>query len=200
MAYRDFTPEQAVKELGLTIAYEDLFPELAPLPVPAWLQEALRLGMQLPRLTQKARNEFIVAPILLACRELSQDAVASYSGLNLDADFSKGLVGPCDFILSRSQPFPMLVAPLVVTIVQARDCDIELAVGQGVAQMVGAQLFNEKKGKPISPQFGCVTYGDIWQFLSLEGSHVGYHSRRYFISQPGAILAVFQAMIAACLP
>jgi hypothetical protein len=54
--------------------------------------------MQLALLSEKARSEFIVAPVLLVARELSHDTVAIYSGQRLDVDASRGLQGECDFI------------------------------------------------------------------------------------------------------
>ena len=59
---------------------------------------------------RKGASEFIVAPILLASRELSHDAVSVYSGQRLDVDAEHGLVGECDFILSASPPVPVLRA------------------------------------------------------------------------------------------
>jgi hypothetical protein len=52
--------------------------------------------MQLALLSEKARSEFVVAPILLAARELSHDAFAIYSGQRLGVDASRGLQLPAD--------------------------------------------------------------------------------------------------------
>ncbi len=102
--------------------------------------------------------EFIVVPILLASRELSHDAVAIYSGQRLDVNPDQGLVGECDFILAATPPVPLLRAPLV-TIVEAKKNDIESGLGQCVAQMIAARLFNEKAGNVPFQIFGCVTTG-----------------------------------------
>jgi hypothetical protein len=143
MAYEDFTLETIDTTLGVTLQPADLFPALAPLPVPTWLQELLAKTMQLTLLSEKARSEFIVVPILVAVRELSQDTIAIYSGQRLDVQPERGLVEECDFILARTPPVPVLRAP-IVTIVEAKKNDIEVGLGQCVAQMVGARLFNER--------------------------------------------------------
>src|SRR5262245_29725933 len=119
MPYNDFSLETVSSVLGTNAGPADLFPNLAPLPVPSWLQDLLHRGMQQILLSEKARSEFIVAPILLACQELSAGAIAIYSGQRLDVDAERGLVGECDFILSVAPPVPALRAPLV-TIVEAK--------------------------------------------------------------------------------
>jgi hypothetical protein len=193
MAYTDFTLETAETNLGVTSRPGDLFPGLCPVPVPPWLQESLARGMSLALLSEKARSEFVVAPILLAARELSHDAVAIYSGQRLDVDPSRGLQGECDFILALSPPVPRLRAPLV-TIVEAKKNDIEAGLGQCVAQMVAARLFNEKYGQPLPAIFGCVTTGEAWQFLRLEGDAVILDRTRLYIATVGLILAALQAI------
>ena len=116
MAYADFTLESAEQRLGLTTGIGDLFPGLTPLPVPEWLKEIHRRGrMSAAMVSEKARSEFIVAPILLACRELVSGELAIFSGQRLDVDPSRGLVGECDYILARTVAVPRLRAPLLTT-------------------------------------------------------------------------------------
>lgn len=194
MEYEDFMLETVDTVLGVTLQPADLFAALAPVAVPAWLQELLGKTVQLSLLSEKARSEFIVAPILVATRELSQDAVAIYSGQRLDVQPERGLVGECDFIVARTPPVPVLRAPLV-TIVEAKKNDIEAGLGQCVAQLVGARVFNERTGKSGQTLFGCVTTGEDWQFLRLEGDIVAIDRRRYYLDNLGGILAVFQAII-----
>ena len=197
MAYTDFTLETVDRTLGVTAQPADLFPGLSPLPVPAWLRELLAKGLQLALLSEKARSEFIVVPILLASRELSHNAVAIYSGQRLDVNPEQGLVGECDFILAATPPVPLLRAPLV-TIVEAKKNDIEGGLGQCAAQMVGARLFNQRAEKDLPTIFGCVTTGETWQFLRLEEAILSIDRMRYYIDNVGGILAVLQAVIAQC--
>jgi len=194
LAYDDFTLEAVEKLLGVPPQPADLFKGLEPLPVPPWLRDLLTKGMQLSLLSEKARSEFIVVPILLASRELSHEAVAIYSGQRLDVNPERGLVGECDFILAATPPVPLLRAPLV-TIVKAKKNDIESGLGQCVAQMVGARLSNEKTGRRSAPVHGCVTTGEAWQFLRLEPAAVSIDRSRYYIDNVGAILAVMLAII-----
>ena len=38
--------------------------------------------------------------------------------------------------------------------------------------MVGVRQFNLNAKKPIEPIYGCVTNGDVWQFLRLRGTQL----------------------------
>lgn len=194
MADTDFTLESAEAELGVTVRLGALFPGLQPLPVPAWLQDFLGRGMRLALLSEKARSEFIVAPILLAVRELSGDRVAILSGQRLDVDPSRRLMGECDFILALSDPVPRLRSPLI-TVVEAKRNDIEAGLGQCVSQMVAALIYNERSGQPQPAVHGCVTTGEDWQFLRLSADAVLLDQRRFYIDNVGEILAALHAAI-----
>jgi hypothetical protein len=189
MAYADFKLETVESALGLSIRPGSLFPGLEPLPIPPWMAEALRLGLDSAALvSEKARSEFIVVPILLTARHLYAGDLAIFSGQRLDVDFARGLVGECDFILALAPPIPRLKAPLV-TILEAKKGDIEAGLGQCMAQASAAQLFNERAGDSITPLFGCVTTGGEWQFFRLDRSEVILDTKRYYLDSPGDILA-----------
>src|SRR5262245_10742198 len=145
MPYTDFSLETVSSVLGVTAEPADLFSALPPVPVPVWLRELLDRGLRQVLLSEKARSEFLVVPVLLACQELSPEALAIYSGQRLDVDPDRGLIGECDFILAATPPVPGLRAPLV-TIVEAKRNEVESGVWQCVAQMVGARPFNERSG------------------------------------------------------
>jgi hypothetical protein len=194
MAYSDFTLEAVASTLGVTTQQAELFPNLAPLAVPAWLQETLSKRTPLALLSEKARSEFIVVPILLASRDLSGGRLAIYSGQRLDVDPDRGLVGECDFILALGPPVPPLRAP-IATLVEAKKNDIEAGLGQCIAQMIGARLFNQAAGLVRAPVFGCVTTGEVWQFLRLAEGVALLDGQRYYLDNVGGILAVIQAML-----
>ena len=71
MIYSDFNLEQAKSKLGLKIQQTLLFEQVEPLPIPAWLQEALAKGVPQGLSSEKARSEFIVVPILLTGRDVT---------------------------------------------------------------------------------------------------------------------------------
>jgi hypothetical protein len=194
MAYTDFTLESAEAELGVSSRPGVVFPDLQPLPVPDWLADLLARGMQLALVSEKARSEFIVAPLLLAVRDAAGGTVAILSGQRLDVDPSRRLLGECDFLLARSEPVPRLRAP-VMAVVEAKKNDIEGGLGQCIAQMVAAQLYNERSGEAVESVYGCVTTGEDWQFLRLVGTAVTLHRPRLYIDNVGLILAAFDVAV-----
>ncbi len=195
MSYADFTLDTVSSILGITADPIDLFTGLPAASVPDLFRTLVELGRRQILITEKARSEFIVVPVLLACQELSATPVSIYSGQRLDVDEERGLIGECDFMLAATQPVPALRAPLVV-VVEAKRHDIENGVWQCIAQMVGARLFNERSGRLLDLIYGCVTNGEIWQFVRLAGPMAGIDRRRYYIDDVGAILAVFQRIMA----
>src|SRR5262245_16468089 len=180
MSYADYTLESLQQAFDLSVEARHLFPEVTPVKPSEWLLESLRRGQSLAPASEKARSEFIVAPLLLTCRELLNDSFVIYSGVRLDVDADRGLKGECDFILARSPTVLMLQAPLLV-ILEAKKNDIEEGLGQCAAQLVGARMFNERHHTPVEPLFGCVTTGEAWQFLRLENNSLTLDTRRYFI-------------------
>ena len=112
-------------------------------------RDLLERGHQAAALvSEKARSEFLIAPVLLAAHDFAPGALTIYSGQRLDVDPERGLLGECDYILALTPPVPRLRAPLV-TVLEAKKGDVEAGLGQCVAQMVGARLFNERTGEPV---------------------------------------------------
>jgi hypothetical protein len=193
MSYSDFTLEAVERQCGVTTQEAVLFPGSPVAPVPDWLPGWFARGTRLALISEKARSEFIVVPILLAARELSGDPFAIYSGHRLDVDPDRGLAGECDFILAIGPAVPLLHAPVMI-LVQAKKNDIEVGLGLCIAQMVAARMFNEAAGRTVSPVYGCVTTGETWQFLQLAGQAALLNRDRYYLDNVGGILGAFQAI------
>lgn len=191
MAYSKFNLNKFIKTFNLHQSQESLFNHIQPLEANPWLKETLAKGMQLVISSEKARSELIVMPILLASRELNQNCFSIYSGENLDVNPEQGLTGECDFILTYTPVLPTLQSPIIV-IVEAKKHDIENSLGQCAAQMLGARLFNNNAIETI---FGCVTSGEIWQFLKLEAEWIHIDKNHYYINELENILGILQAII-----
>ena len=190
MAYADFTVEDAADRLGVTTFPGLLFPNIQPAPVPPWLAAQLARNDELALLNEKSRSESIVYPVLSAVRELVPEPCAVYSGYRMDVDWDRGLVGECDFLIALAPPVPPLRPP-IATVVEAKRGEIELSYGQCIAQMVGAQRFNERHGQPDRPMYGCITSADAWLFLRLNGSQVTVDRQRRFLNDLGTLLGIF---------
>jgi hypothetical protein len=199
MAYSDFTLKEGTRRFGLMIAETpDLFaaaPEAAASPV---LEGLLREYYPLARAinTEKARSEFLIAPILAEVRTRLGHRISLFSGVDFPAAPEQGLAGVCDFILSRSSEQQFLSAPMVA-IVEAKNENLKAGLGQCVAAMVGARIFNEREGSPIRTVFGAVTTGTLWQFLRLDGPTIGLDEREYhLIERLAKVLGIFVQMFA----
>lgn len=197
MAYSDFTLQDVGTRLGIKVIPADLFPNVVPARVPDWLTGSLANVPRATFLTEKARSEFLVAPVLSAFSVLTERRLSLFSGVRLDADSARGLTGECDFVFTMSDSVAPLRGP-VVTMVEAKKQDIEVGLGQCIAQMVGARTFNEAAGLDEVPIFGCVTTGDVWQFLKLEELNILHDGSRYFINEVGKLLGVLLAIDSIC--
>jgi hypothetical protein len=196
MAYSDFTLEAVVEQFGLVEKNEALFATVQPIPASDWLTETLSISqkMGLRSGTEKARSEFIIVPILLELERRNPNQLMIYSGKTMDVDKSRGLNGECDFIVSKGEATRVIQAP-IFSLVEAKKQDIDLGLGQCVAQMIGATLFNQQREKNIETIYGCVTTGEIWQFLKLTNPYLTVDTRLYFLTELETILGIFQAIL-----
>ncbi len=194
MSYSDFTLQLIEANFGVKSTPGPLFGDATPASVPGWLRDQLERGLETPLVSEKARSELIVMPVLQACRELSHKTISIYSGTRMDASPEQGLVGECDFLLARAPSIPELRAPLIA-VVEAKKNDVEAGLGQCVAEMIGARLLNERTGSASGALYGCVTTGEVWQFITLEGSVAVIDRKRYYLVEIAEILGVFQAIL-----
>lgn len=195
-SYRDFSLAKIKKDFGLCEQKRNLFPNNQPIKPSDWLNQALEIGLELAlsSSSEKSCSEFIIAPILIEMEKRVGKRFAIYSGERLDVDVEKGLVGECDFILAKGSMSYQLQPP-IFGLVEAKKNDINSGLGQCIAQLVGAQLFNQQEQTGIETLFGCVTTGEDWQFLQLTQNSVTLDTQRYYINDLAAILGVFQFIL-----
>jgi len=194
MAFKNFDLDSIRTDLGLTLTPTTLFPVVAPAAVPDWLTDTLARARRVIRArSEKARSETVVTPVLIAAAECGSPPITLHSGERLDVDPTRGLNGEADYILARSPPVPYLVAPLL-GVVEAKKADIDLGLGQCVAQMEAARLFNLKAENDIIV-YGCVTTGELWQFLRHDITTIAFDMNRYAIQQLDLLLGVFRDIL-----
>ena len=196
MAYRDFSLNSVKKIFGLIEKPIDLFPDIAQLEASSWLKETLATSIKLAlsSSSEKARSEFIVAPILLELEKRNTDELSIFSGERLDIDEEKGLKGKCDFIFSKG-PLSLTIQAPIFSLVEAKRNDIKEGLGQCIAQMLGASIFNQKEDNFIEFIYGCVTTGEDWQFLKLENNFILTDTKRYYLSELDKVLWILQSIV-----
>jgi hypothetical protein len=199
MAYGNFSWSEVKDQFQLTEVRKRLFPQIKTIPLEGWLKIMLEIALDTPLLTEKERSERIISPILLEMRERNQRSFSIYSGVSLEVDKAQGLNGECDFILAK-QPATYDIQVPIVALVGAKDDNIKTGLPQCTAQMLGARLFNKHRGNAIEIIHGCVTTGEDWQFLKLEGNTIIVDSQRYYIKAVEEILGVWQQIVDFYLP
>ena len=197
MAYNQFTLSKAEKAFQLRIdETQDLFSTVAEVKTSDFLSTCLDryVPLALAINTEKSRSEMIITPILLEFRDLAEPPISLFSGRPFNVDKEKGLMGACDFIISRSPEQLFIKAP-VIMIVEAKNENIIRGIGQCVAEMYAARLFNEWGENDITTIYGAVTTGDHWKFLKLADGTVYVDLKEYYISNTGKILGILLNMM-----
>jgi hypothetical protein len=80
-------------------------------------------------------------------------------------------------------------------VVEAKNDRIESGLGQCMAEMIAAQIFNQRKKNEIKTIYGVVTTGSLWKFMKLEGKTIEVDLNEYFLNPVGKIIAIFKAAI-----
>jgi hypothetical protein len=197
VSYSDFTLDRVRKTFGLTISDQiDIFASVDEVECPPLLAEVLRenVPLALASNTEKSRSEMIIAPILIAVRKYLNNQISLFSGIDFTVDSAQGLNGNCDFIISRSPELLILNAP-VVTIVEAKKENINAGLGQCVAEMLAAKLFNEREGNNIQAIYGTVTTGTNWKFLKLIDQVIEIDLSEYYINDIGKIIGILSNIL-----
>jgi hypothetical protein len=196
-SYSKFTYDD-LKALGLRTIVVDLFAgdTIPPVEPSAWLVEAIERGANFSLNTEKAKSEFIIAPILNELHQNNKTVFAVYSGFNFNVDPSKGLQGFCDFLLAK---LPLNVVPdsPIIAVVEAKLNDVITAsVPQCVAEMYATRLWNEKQGEPFQTIYGTITTGDKWLFLRYKDNlTVEVDKISYSLKDLSELLGVWQHII-----
>jgi hypothetical protein len=169
----------------------DLFADTLEVQPSEFLQQTLKenLALALAINTEKARSEMIIAPILIEIRKKMQGKISLFSGTEFNVDSSRGLNGTCDFLMSLDSEQLFIKAP-VFAIVEAKKENVNGGLGQCIAEMLAAQIFNQQEGNNISVIYGAVTTGNIWKFLRLETNQVFIDLSEYLISNLSLILGI----------
>ena len=194
MSYSGFKLKQLKRQFKLDEKGIKLFPQITPLMPSDWLKQTLRMSLKMPLLSEKARSERIISPILFELWEQNGESFGIYSGFNLEVDSEQGLNGECDFILAARADTYTVESP-VFTLIEAKDNDIKLGIPQCIAQMLGARLYNQQDGNEIKHIYGCVTTGDDWQFLKLEDDVIYIDTERYYLDNVPQVLGILQKII-----
>ncbi len=170
MSYSNFTIEDLESKFGVRQVFmPSLFSGIKPKPIGNWLKNLLveTVPFALMNDSEKARSEYIIAPVFFELRKQSNEQLSVFSGIKFNVDRKNSLTGECDFLVSRSDNQTFLEAPVVVAVAAKRQ-DFKKGYVQCIAEMIAARKFNENRNKLYDVVYGCVTTGDAWRFLYLK--------------------------------
>lgn len=170
MSYSKITIQDLESKFGVRQVFlPNLFSKVKPKPIGVWLKNLLveTVPFALMNDSEKARSEYIIAPIFFELYQQSNKQLSVFSGIKFNVDKKNGLSGECDFLVSRSDNQTFLEAPVVVA-VEAKRQDYKQGYVQCIAEMIAANIFNEQRNKTKDVMYGCVTIGDAWRFLYLK--------------------------------
>jgi hypothetical protein len=195
MAYSDFDLKKVKSEFSLKIVEtEDLFSSVKEVEISDFLADILKNNVPIALAigTEKASSELIIINMFLEIKK--QLNISFFSGIDFTVDKDKGLNGFCDFIMSKSSEQLFLDTPIVV-ITEAKNEKIMGGLGQCIAEMIAAQIYNKKEGKTLPCIYGAVTTGHAWKFLKLEDTTVYIDIEDYYIKNPNKIISILTFMV-----
>jgi hypothetical protein len=197
MSYSDFTIETLKEQFEIEMIEDcDLFSQTSTATVPKLLTEILQryVPLAITISTEKARSEFIIAPILAEFKLQFKEQMSLFSGCEFNIDKSQGLTGRCDYILSKSKEQLMLSAPVLI-MVEAKNDRITGGIPQCIAEMIAARIFNERKQQGIDTIYGVVTTGSLWRFIKLVNNTAYVDIIEYPLQQLDKILGIFAEIV-----
>ena len=197
MSYSNFTLKKVKTDFSLkTIEKMSLFSDIQALEISESLSATLQRNapLALSINTEKARSELIIINILVEIKEILSGNISLFSGIDFTVDNERGLNGYCDFILSQS-PEQLYIETPVVTIVEAKNENIISGLGQCIAEMYAARLYNEQEGSSLTCIYGSVTTGDEWKFLKLIEDTVYIDRPSYYLSDLPKIMGILVRMV-----
>ena len=197
MPYSQFTIEQIKSSFGIRLSEKvGIFANIPESSYSNFLSETLdyNIPLALAINSEKSRSELIVMPILIELRKQLSNQIGLFSGKEFTVDSQRGLNGFCDFMISKS-PEQLIIEAPVIALVEAKNDNIETGLGQCMAEMIAAQLFNHQKGNEIQKVYGVITTGSLWKFMQLEDQTITIDLSEYFLGNVGKIVGILRSLI-----
>ena len=196
MAFRDFTFPEVLRDLGLRVHDADLYSAVASAVVRPEIEAFVREGVNLALAigTEKAKSEFIIAPVLLELRHAVGPSLSLFSGVEWTFDLARGLNGYCDYVLTRGDSQFVMGSPFVA-IVEAKNDNLRNGFGQCIAAMFAGRLANERDQTGVTMIHGVVSTGAAWKFLRLTGEELTIDIPEYPVENLGKIMGILRTVV-----
>lgn len=198
MSYKDFINlEMVLKRFKLKGSNINLFSDIVPIEESklSFFRAVMKRHKKIPRVSEKARSEIIILPLLSEVLAQSEKEFVIFSGKTFKVDSDKGLTGICDFLLSTTGSARQIIYAPVFAAVEAKKGIIEDHLGQCAAEMVAARIFNAENKREIDTIYGLVTSGTEWLFMKLEGDTIYVDEVQYYENEFNKIIAILQHIV-----
>jgi hypothetical protein len=195
MAYSNFTLAKLEKDYGLLQQDIFLFKDIN-LPIieaSQRLKEDLQDAKEVPLMSEKAKSEYIIAPI---ARELKRNNsfITIFSGYTFNIESDKELSGSPDFLISAKSGIVEPQRP-IFCLFESKNKEASEGFAQCAAEMYAARLFNQQNNEPYETIYGAVTNAYDWVFMKLEGNTIFIDKERYFINELPKLLGILQFIV-----
>jgi len=98
------------------------------------------------------------------------------------------------FLIAKSNKQYILTHP-IIALVEAKNSNIYSGLGQCMAEMVAARLYNQQYNIDSKIIYGIVTTGSEWKFLTLEENTLTIDNNEYFISELHKLFSILVYII-----
>lgn len=194
MAYSEASFAELKKRYSLVQDFKDLgFENVDPVPPSQRLQDDIEEGQSLPLISEKAKSEFLIAPIFKEIKR-NHNNITLFSGVSFGVKNDKYLQGKPDYLLSAKPRRASVEAP-IFCMIEAKNGIIEEGYPQCAAEMYAAQKFNQEMEENHDTIYGAVTNAFDWVFLKLEEQTVWIDSERFYLNRLDLLLGIFKSII-----
>lgn len=197
MAYSQFSLKDVKQKLNLqVVADQPLFTAIEPYAISDYLKTTLKefAPLALSINTEKSRSEWIIAPILAELRRILENQISLFSGSTFTVDVDAGLEGQCDYLISLNPEQFYIMAP-IITVVEAKKENIIQGLGQCIATMYAAALFNERENNHLPYVYGVVTTGTTWKFIKLLENKAYIDINEYYLKEIEQLIGLFLSIL-----
>ena len=195
MSYSNFTFSKLKNKYGIELKEGRLFSGfiIPDFSVSKRLREDMEQAKGMPLLTEKAKSENIITPIMWELKR-NNEHIAIFSGYTLNIEGDNDLKGNPDYLIAAK---PQIVEPQrpVFCIFETKNKQPDEGYAQCAAEMYAAYLFNQQTGEDTRIIYGAVTNAFEWVFLKLEDNHIYIDINRYYLNQLPLILGIMQYIV-----
>ena len=100
-------------------------------------------------------------------------------------------------LFNEFSPEQLFIKSPIIALVEAKNENIMGGLGQCIAEMIAAKIFNETEGNTIASIYGTVTTGLIWKFIKLTNHTIQIDLKDYSLDEnPEQIIGILSSMMA----